>query len=580
MEASHIETSPQRILDILQVEYDPDDVELTQSLLQNSSDVELRLHVASSLGEALAVEQENPFDAIILDLQLPDAKGLDAVRSIHSRYPNRAIVVMTSDDDQSLAQQAMLLGAQDYLVKGACNGDVIWRSLRHSIERKRFEQRIERMAKFDTLTGLANRNLCLERLCQLLASLQRYGGEGALLFLDLDKFKWVNDNLGHDNGDLMLQEIAKRLTMCVRQGDIVARIGGDEFIILLERIRHPIFASQIAQKLIDVCNLPVQIDNQDIYVGASIGITTLGGEKLEPEKAIKQADLAMYRAKECGRNNFQFYTQELNVYARGRAILANSLHNAIKNKELELYYQPKVKVENSQICGAEVLLRWNHPETGLVMPADFIPLLEESGLIIQVGEWILESACHQFNLWYEAGLIRHDDKVAVNLSARQFIYSDLKKTVTRTLKSTQLPADMLELELTESMLLQDIEQSRRVLQELQRLGISIAIDDFGTGFSCLSNLKRYPLNELKIDKSFIVNIQDDLENMAICSAVISLAHKLGIEVTAEGVEGEAALEFLLELGCERYQGFYFSPPLPADEFEALLTNNKERLKQI
>mgnify|MGYP000332850829 FL=1 len=564
-------------LDILQIEDDPADAILTAKLLKKATNIDLHLHQADSLSSALSVAQDNPFDAIILDLHLPDASGLEAVRCIHHRYPNRAIIVMTGNNNDEQAKQAMLFGAQDYLVKGACSGDMIWRSLRHAIERKRFEQKLEALAKYDALTGLANRTLCLERLNQLQSSLKRYGGEAAVLFLDLDKFKWVNDNLGHDRGDQLLKTIAERLIKCVRHGDLVARIGGDEFVIILERVKHPLFASKVAQKVIDLCNLPVNIEEQDVYVGASIGIAMCDVKSATPAAVLKHADLAMYRAKECGRNNFQFYTQELNVHARGRAILANSLHEAISKEELELYYQPKVKVENNQICGAEVLLRWNHPATGLVLPDVFIPLLEETGLILPAGKWVLEKACRQFNQWYQLGLVHANDKIAVNLSAKQFIYTDLVETTNRIVESSGLPAHMLELELTESMLMEDSIQTKKVLLALQKLGVHIAIDDFGTGYSCLSNLKRFPINRLKIDKSFMTDIHKDAENKAICSAVLSLAHELGIMVTAEGVENQGALDFLLKRRCENYQGYYYSPPLPKDEFEALLISNQERV---
>ena len=376
-------------LDILQIEEDAKSAFHTARLLKQSINVELNLHQTTNLDSALSLVQDNPFDAIILDLHLPDASGLEAVRCIHRRFPNRAIVIMTTKEHEEQAKQAMLFGAQDYLLKDTCDGDSLWRSLRHAIERKRYEEKLDFLAKSDLLTGLANRRHCMERLSQHLSSLKRYGGEGALLYLDLDKFKWVNDNLGHEKGDQLLMIIAERLTKCVRHGDLVARMGGDAFILLLERVKHPLFASQVAEKVIEICNLPVQIDGQDVFVGASVGIAMCDNTSEDPDTVLKQADLAMYRAKECGRNNFQFYTQEFNVYARGRAILANSLHDAIQNNELELYYQPKVLVGSNQLCGAEVLLRWNRPDVGLVMPEEFIPLLEESGLIIQVGEWIL-----------------------------------------------------------------------------------------------------------------------------------------------------------------------------------------------
>ena len=450
---------------------------LTETLLRKAINIDLNLQHVDSLYSALDLAEKFYFDAIILDLNLPDATGVEGVRKLHCKFPEKAIVVITGTDDDSLAQQAMLLGAQDYLIKGDYTGDAIWRSLRHAIERKRFERRLEAMAKFDALTGLVNRNHCLDRIRCLLDSLQRYGGTAAVLFVDLDKFKWINDNLGHEKGDELLVVIAERLKKSVRLSDTVARMGGDEFVIVLERVQNPQYAAKVAEKLIEICNLPIRIDAQDVYVGASIGIAMCADDCLEPSLLLKHADLAMYRAKECGRNNFQFFTPELNVYAKGRAILANSLHEAIESGELELYYQPKVKVCNNALCGAEVLLRWNHSDSGLILPDVFIPLLEETGLIISVGQWVLETATKQFQSWHERGLISSTDKIAANLSARQFVFTDLTATIAQTLDDSSLPPHMLELELTESILLQDTEQSKKVLTSLRELGVHIAIDD-------------------------------------------------------------------------------------------------------
>jgi len=430
-------------------------------------------------------------------------------------------------------------------------------------DRKHAEERLEHLAHYDTLTNLPNRALFYERLKQTLAQARRNRWTMGVMFIDADRFKNVNDTLGHAVGDKLLQEIAGRLTRSVRSDDTVGRLGGDEFAIVLSTLASAQDATLVAQKIMAAFREPFRLEVSDVYVTASVGITLYPNDSTDQDVLIKNADTAMYRAKEIGRDNYQFYTPEMNTRAIEHLGMENSLRRALERDEFLLHYQPKVSVMDGDITGVEALLRWRHPERGLVSPADFIPLLEESGLIIQVGEWVLKTVCLQIKAWARAGI--RPVPVSVNLSARQFAANDLGQTIRRILEEHQVDSALIELEITESALMENTGEAVRTLEYLDRLGVSLAIDDFGTGYSSLGYLKRFPLTALKIDRSFVRDVTTDGDDATITRAVISMAHSLGLKVIAEGVETRAQLEFLAEYGCDEVQGYYFAKPMPAEE---------------
>ncbi len=430
-------------------------------------------------------------------------------------------------------------------------------------KQKEREACIEYQAYHDALTALPNRRLFHDRLERALAQVERNGESLAVLFLDLDRFKNINDSLGHDIGDQLLQEVAQRLKETVRHEDTVARLGGDEFTVLLSRVTQRKEVEQVVRKLITAFRQPFKIEGHTLHISSSIGIALFPCDGETPEQLMKNADSAMYRAKEKGRNNACFYSQNMNARSENRLTLENDLHEALKRGELTPFYQLQREADSGAVSGFEVLLRWTHPERGLVMPSEFIALAEESGLIVPIGEWVLEQACQQAKVWVDAG--QSDLTVAVNLSARQFQQPGLAKQVADILEKTGLPAKHLELEITENLLLQNSDQNSAVLQELHDLGICLALDDFGTGYSSLSYLKKFPFDRLKIDQSFVRSLPDSHEDAALVDAIITLGHTLGLEIIAEGVENEAQLAFLRDRGCDLIQGYLFSKPLPAEK---------------
>jgi diguanylate cyclase (GGDEF)-like protein/PAS domain S-box-containing protein len=434
--------------------------------------------------------------------------------------------------------------------------------------RKQAEEALQFVAKHDALTGLPNRIMFQDRLELAVARAKRNARRLAVMFIDMDRFKVINDTLGHEAGDSLLREVAARLQQTLRVSDTVARLGGDEFVVLIEDVSDPVYLGTIAQKLIDAFVASFVLFAQEYHVTASIGISTYPDDADDIQALLRNADIAMYRAKEQGRNAFQFYSAQMNVHSVERLALESSLRRALERNELVLHYQPRVEIPGGHITGVEALVRWQHPEMGLVPPGKFIPLAEETGLIAPIGEWALAAACSQHRAWERAGLgwVR----VAVNLSPRQFTQGDLVKTVARVLAETGCDAKYLELEITEGMVMRNPESAVMLLRRLKDMGIHIAMDDFGTGYSSLAYLKRFPIDSLKIDRSFVKDVPEDAGDVAINVAVIAMAHSLGLKVVAEGVETREQLDFLRKEGCDEMQGYFFSKPLPVEQVTALL----------
>ncbi|MBI1891814.1 MAG: EAL domain-containing protein [Burkholderiales bacterium] len=452
---------------------------------------------------------------------------------------------------------------------GKSQSDAILISFTDISAMKEAQQRLQFMATHDSLTGLPNRAYLVDRLAHSLTLAHRGNHKIAVLFLDLDRFKHVNDTIGHEAGDQLLQTVAARLTGCIRDTDTLARLGGDEFVILAEGFEDASYLTSLAERILRAIAEPFRLQGYEYYLGVSIGISVHPNDGEDGNTLLRCADSAMYLAKENGRNNYQFFTAELNARTQRRYHLEKNLRHALANQEFVLHYQPKIDLQSGRIVGAEALLRWSHPETGLIPPDDFIPVAEETALIVPIGRWVLEQACYQVAQWRKR--LAPDLRIAVNLSARQFQDEYIVSVITDILSRTGLPAKVLELEITESLLMGDTEKIMPVFNALTKLGVVFSLDDFGTGYSSLSYLQRFPIANLKIDRSFIHGIPANRDSVALTQTIIAMANSLSMQVTAEGVEQGKQVAFLKEAGCHEMQGFYVSEAVTAAEFELLFT---------
>jgi len=442
------------------------------------------------------------------------------------------------------------------------------------ISQKKYDQeRIERLAYYDPLTDLPNRVLLRDRLTRVLASAQRNNRSAALLMLDLDRFKNINDSLGHNVGDTVLQAVATRLRTCVREADTVARLGGDEYIVVMADINDAQDVAAAAKKILEVFALPVIVSGKELGVTLSIGISVFPDDGADEQTLMKNADSAVYSAKQAGRNTYQFYTPDMNACTLETLMMENALRRALERQEFRLHFQPQIDLRDGKIIGAEALIRWMHPERGLIPPVDFISIAEDSGLILPIGEWVLLEACRNLKIWQDAGFTTLT--VAVNLSAVQFHQERLTELIDTIGREIGVDMQHVELELTESMIMHNAEETISSMHAMKALNLKLSIDDFGTGYSSLSYLKRFPIDKLKIDRSFVNDITENPADLAICNVIIDLSHNLNLKVIAEGVETEGQLQLLRTNGCDEMQGFYFSLPLPAEDFMAMLLAGKQ-----
>jgi diguanylate cyclase (GGDEF)-like protein len=496
--------------------------------------------------------------------------GIDAINDTLTIIENRFVGALSDASRMTyrVLQGIMLAATPGLLLLG------ILLSLRILQQRKRLEQQVNHMAFHDELTALPNRLLLNQRLEVAISRNRRAGTKMAVLFMDLDRFKVINDSLGHEMGDILLRQVADRLRAQSREEDTVARMGGDEFVVLLENQDSPEDLSARAQRLVAQLSVPYTLGQKDCHVTVSVGISVFPDDGNDPQTLLKAADVAMYRAKATGRDNYLYYSAAMNVHTEDRLELESDLRHALERHEFVLHYQPPVASETGLITGVEALLRWNHPRRGLVSPLDFISLAEETGLIVPIGEWVLRAACARTRAWQDGG---HSTlEVAVNLSARQFADPMLLPKLTEIIRMSGLDPSCLELEITESIVMSHGERAVEVLRQLKSIGVRIAIDDFGTGYSSLAYLKRFPIDTIKVDRSFIRDIPADPGDKKITRAIIAMAHSLRLRVVAEGVETADQLQFLRTQGCDTVQGYFLHRPLPEDEVAAVLELNRVR----
>jgi diguanylate cyclase (GGDEF)-like protein len=555
-------------LRLLLVEDNPSDAVLVREMLRTALEDRVELVHVEALSEACAQMGDVGPACVLLDLSLPDAVGLEAVTQMQAAAPDIPIVVLAGLDEEHLALNAVQRGAQDYLIKGRMDEVLISRSIRYAIERKRAEVALAHQALHDPLTGLPNRALFLDRLEQALARAQRSSVGIAVLFLDLDRFKVVNDSLGHEAGDRLLTDLANRLRDVVRPADTVARFGGDEFTILCD-VRGERDAVLIAERVAAAIEAPFTLNDNEAFLTASLGIAlTTGREDARAEALIRDADAAMYRAKERGRSRYELFDLALRTRAVDRLEIENALHRALDRGEFRVFYQPAIDLRTGELMGVESLVRWQHPTRGLVGPDQFIALTEETGLIVALGSWVLREACRRWTHWEESGTAT--PRMSVNLSTRQLAQPDLVDVVADVLGETGMDPARLSLEITESTVLEDTESALNTLEALKRQGVRISLDDFGTGYASLALLKRLPVDELKIDRSFVMGLGRDPQDSAIVSTVVGLTEALGLVAIAEGVETPAQAEELRRIGCRFAQGFYFARPQPPERLTTLL----------
>jgi diguanylate cyclase (GGDEF)-like protein len=526
---------------------------------------------------ALAWLESNSADAILMDALMPEMDGFSACAALKQqpRWKDIPVLMITALEDRQSIERAFEAGASDFIPK-PIHLSVVNQRVRRVIDATRAERHVRHLAYNDTLTGLPNRLLFVEQLTRSIERSQTNNTQLAILFLDLDRFKFINDTLGHEAGDQLLSTMAQRLKGCVRSDDCVARLGGDEFTVLLDDLPNPSVAASVAQNICRTVSAPLIVGGQETVITASVGISIYPADGNDVSTLLRHADTAMYRAKQTG-SGFCYYESAMESAISDRLRLENDLRRALERDEITVFYQPVIDTITGETAGVEALVRWLHPEQGIISPGSFIPVAEETGLILPLGERVLRTACKQARSWLDMGMTNFH--VAVNLSAKQLEQPELRDIVLAALSDSELPPSALVLEITESVLMARAGDCIELLRDLRRLGIRLSIDDFGTGYSSLAYLKHLPANTLKIDQSFVRDIPDDEDAIAIVTGILALAHSLRMKVVAEGVETEAQREHLARLNCDSLQGYLFSKPVPAEVIETQLFSPQRRKRR-
>ncbi len=562
------------VVTLLLIEDSPDDAALIRDVLEQSPMFRSTVEHQVRLEKGIVRLAEGGIDVVLLDFSLPDSFGIDTFRRLHYAHPEIPVIVLTGLDDDQLALQAVSEGAQDYLLKKDLEQRLLTRSIRYAIERNRAEQQLLHNAFHDTLTGLANRALFGDRLEMAMAGARRRPtGQFAVLFFDLDRFKNINDSLGHNVGDQLLVALARRLETIIRPGDTVARIGGDEFAILVNDMHDVADAIQVAERILEGFKDPFHIDCNEVFVSASIGIAVHDHATTEADAMLRDADIAMYRAKAAGKGRYEIFNPEMHASAVALLKIETELRRALNRGEFIMHYQPIVALKERKILGFEGLVRWQHPERGLVAPAGFITVAEETGLIVPLGWWVMEQSCRQIREWQSEFPMDPPLFISVNVSGRIFADHHVVEGILDILGRTGLPPESLRLEVTENVILEHSESVMAKMQQLRAKGVQLSIDDFGTGYSSLSYLQRFQYDTLKIDRSFISGMQPGTDSQAIVETILTLASTLGIGVIAEGIETAEQMIKLRDLDCPQGQGFWFARPVNPMVIEEMLGGN-------
>lgn len=559
-----------------------DDNELDRQAIVRTfkkSEWNIQITQASSANNGLIEFETDDFDAVLLDYRLPDMDGLDTLRLL-VRHPNHhaAIIILTGAmENDELEQQCIEAGAQDVLFKSDISHKHLTRAIvhartRHLLERELFEshQRLRALAENDSLTGLANRYYFDESLRTAIPRANRLNDQLALLFLDLDNFKIINDSMGHDAGDQLLKEVARRLLHVVRNGDIVCRLGGDEFAILAHNFESQEPIIQLAERILEELRRPIFIKNTDQYISASIGVATYPDAGNNAGDMLKAADLAMYRAKRDGKNNYHFFSTALQAQVQERIRLEKELRSLIPTDHFILYYQPIIDAKTLEICGVESLIRWDHPTRGILPPSEFIALAEEIGLIIEIDSRSRLKACQQLSKWRAQKLVNDDFTVRINVCAQMLTDDDLHIAIKNDLDKTELPGRCIGLEITESLLIENLANTAKLLEQIQSYGVEISVDDFGTGYSSMAYLKMLPARTLKIDRTFVQGVPENMDDCRILRAMIVFGKSLNLKIVIEGIETKEQAQFCRTYGADFLQGYLFSKPVASEAFETLL----------
>ena len=566
-----------QLIKVLLVDDDEDDYVLTRYLFEEFKDNRYELEWTSSYYTAQTAMNDGIYDLYLIDYRLGSQNGLNLIREAIADGCRAPMILLTGQGDKEIDLEAMKAGAADYLVKGAFDAQLLERSIRYSVRHARALDRLIHQATHDALTGLPNRTNFSNLLTDSIEIAQKRNKfDFAVLFLDLDRFKVINDSLGHVMGDKLLVAIAERIKACVRPHDVVSRFGGDEFTVLLKRINNVEEAVEVAERLQCKLAVPFTLNGFEVFTSSSIGITFADNDQRKPEDFLRDADTAMYRAKVLGKARYEVFDCAMHVRNINLLKVENDLRRAIERNEFQVYYQPIVRLETEEVCEFEALLRWNHPEHGLVAPNEFIPVAEESGLIVPIGKWILEESCRQIAQWQKDFPAHNNLAVSVNLSAKQLMHPDLTGQVNEFMEKNDLSPRCLKLEVTETTVMENADLAFEILSELCALGIHISSDDFGTGYSSLSYLHRFPFECLKIDRSFVGKMDKDAKSEEIVRSIITLAQNLHLDVVAEGIETESQLKLLRMLGCRAGQGYLFSKPVNAEFAERLLIDGLQR----